>query len=225
MLLQPYINKMLRALTEKQHLLMVVLSVFLFSCVPSLLRKDFFKFSEGYSFVWLLILYVIGAYFGRCPQERFAWFQKLGGIVFLFLSLVLVLVNIVGAQIFGRNIRYLVSYISPVTVAMAVSAFLALSGVKHKTGVKLLRAVSATAFEVYIIHSHIFTYELLLKGAFGWVGKCPWYAILMLIPLCSVLIFAVCSALGFMRIKLFETTKMNRFLGKISALVDSLIYT
>lgn len=224
MLLQPYINKMLLSLSEKQHLRMILLAVFVFSCIPSLIREDFFRFEEGYSFVWLLLLYVIGAYFGRCTTETFSRIRKTGGFIFFFLSFVLLLGNILGLKVFDCNIRYLVSYVSPVTLGMAVSAIMVLSSVSFKGSGKFLIAVSATAFDIYIIHSHLFIYDHLLQGAFGWLGRYPWYGILVLVPLCAGGIFAVCSVLGFMRAGIFRITKLNNVLARISGLFDRLIY-
>ena len=70
LILQPFINKMLLSLTKKQHFVMIVIEVLVFSCVPSAVSVDFFKFENGYSFVWLLSLYTIGAYLGRDRENK-----------------------------------------------------------------------------------------------------------------------------------------------------------
>lgn len=60
MILQPFINKMLLCLSEKQHGMLSILQILLFSCLPSVIPVDFFRFEGGYSFAWLLSLYTIG---------------------------------------------------------------------------------------------------------------------------------------------------------------------
>lgn len=48
-LLQPYINKMLLSLSEKQHQCLCMILFILFSLIPSVTHIDFFKQSMGYS--------------------------------------------------------------------------------------------------------------------------------------------------------------------------------
>ena len=65
MLLRPLLNKMLLAMSEKQHKALCILIFILFAALPTLVRKDFYVINNGYSFVWLLCMYVLGAYLKR----------------------------------------------------------------------------------------------------------------------------------------------------------------
>lgn len=58
-------------------------SVDLFALLPTLLQVDFFALKDGYSFIWLAVCYMIGAYLWRLESEeqgmlRVFLFEKLG---------------------------------------------------------------------------------------------------------------------------------------------------
>ncbi|MBQ2015610.1 MAG: acyltransferase family protein, partial [Clostridia bacterium] len=65
LLMAPFYNILLQNLTKQQHLLLIVLTVFLFSVVPTVIWHAAGQFlqSGGYSFVWFSVLYFVAAYF------------------------------------------------------------------------------------------------------------------------------------------------------------------
>lgn len=58
----PFLNKMVHALTKRQHGMLVATIVILFSIAPTTANTDPFNVGGGYSFLWLMALYIIGAY-------------------------------------------------------------------------------------------------------------------------------------------------------------------
>lgn len=153
MILQPFINKMLLCLSKKQHGILVILQILIFSCLPSVIPVDFFRFEEGYSFAWLLSLYTIGAYLGRVKADgKFKFLKKYAALIFLGTSFVLLFGNILVTHVVGKNHNYMVRYTSPLVLLMGVCVLLALADKKWKAHGKVLEKVSAVTFDVYIIH-------------------------------------------------------------------------
>ena len=79
---------------------------------------DLFRFKTGYSFVWLLCLYIIGAYIKRVALLKDTSKIKLMAI-FVVGSIVLLIGNALVKAVIHRNLNYFVSYISPVTLLMS----------------------------------------------------------------------------------------------------------
>ena len=232
LIFQPFINKMLLSLTNKQHFVMVVIEILVFSCVPSVVPVDFFSFGNGYSFVWLLSLYSIGAYLGRDTGNAYAYynyFQKYGIVLFFIISFLLLFGNVFASKILGFNPRYMEAYTSPLVLFMGLSVLLLLSNIKQnisqKISGKVIEVLSSTAFDVYIIHGHVLIYDLVLAGAFTWIKELAWYYIPVACFVCAIAIFLLCSILGFIRIQLFRIVQIKNLIIKISTRIDRLLYT
>lgn len=62
----PYINKIIRNLNEKESQKIIIAIFFIFSFYGTFSAKfDPFTLNRGYSFLWLLFLYIIGALFKK----------------------------------------------------------------------------------------------------------------------------------------------------------------
>ena len=227
LIFQPFINKMLWALSEKQHFVLILMEIIVFSCIPSLVRVDFFRFgSNGRSFAWLLSLYSVGAYLGRSKDNRFCKSPPKNSILLFFiLSFVLLFGNIYISKIAGTNLKYMVANTSPLVLAMGLSIMLALSNIKLSAGGKVLKVLSSTAFDVYIIHSHVMIYNLVLSGAFAWIKDLAWYFAPVVCVVCAISVFLLCSVLGYIRIQLFSILRINALLYKLSDKIDKLLYS
>ncbi|MGM9635448.1 MAG: acyltransferase family protein, partial [Candidatus Avispirillum sp.] len=197
--------------------------------IPSLVHVDFFEFADGYSFVWLLTLYSIGAYLGRDRENAyFRYIKKFGIAVFFIISFILLFGNIFATKILGFNPNYMVDYTSPLVLLMGLSVLITLSGIKQnlsgKRSGKVIEVLSSTTFDVYIIHSHVLIYDLVLAGAFAWIKGLAWYCIPAVCIACAVAVFSLCSIIGFIRIQLFRIVRINDLIAKLSARIDKLLY-
>jgi len=222
--LQPYLNKMLLAISEKQHRALCMMSVGLFSVLPTLLTVDFFRFKQGYSFVWLLCLYVLGAYLKRSKIDTAQLRKRYLLLAFVGITGVLLGGNFFVKTVLGANYRYFVAYTSPLTLGMSICAFLLLKNLHIARGTRLLQKLGMVAFDVYIIHSHIFVFDMLLAGAFAWVNNLAIWWTLPLVLAGAIGIYAVCAVLGLARSALFSVTRCNVLLSKIAQKADRLFY-
>lgn len=79
---QPYINHLLNILDLNQHKKLCIISNILLGVIPCVLKTDLFKTDNGYSFLWLLVCYISGAYLKRTEikiHTSVAWLIFLGG--------------------------------------------------------------------------------------------------------------------------------------------------
>lgn len=226
-LVMPFLNIGINSMTKKQHtiLCMVLFTVF---CIVPIIAFDTSLFSVGYgfSFLWLTIVYVWGAYFGRYgikakTSTGLILFFVCGIITFLsrfqfFLAQVPVLTYVV------RRLS-LYHYDSATLVIgsiglLIVFANLKINGEKIK---KIISFISPLTFGVYLIHNnqlmknHIFPKYLPVIGELS--------PVLMIIASigCIAGIFVVCLFIDWLRLMLFKLLKINKLSDKIGTFVES----
>lgn len=222
---QPYINKMILSLNEKEHLRLSVLIIALFGFIQSFVIVDLFTFKSGYSFVWLLCLYIIGAYIRRVDLFSKAKKLKVKTMaIFLAGSAVLLLGNLLIKVVMHRTMQYFVSYISPITLLMSICLLLFFRGMQINHFKKTLSFLSMVTFDVYLIHCHILIYDNYITDGFKWITSYSVLLIPVLIVLSALAIFFVTSIIGGMRSFLFRAVKLDKMLIKISAKADNLLY-
>lgn len=221
-ILQPFINRMLLALSENQHRVLCMLSIFLFAFIPSLLKNDFFAFKDGYSFVWLAVCYIIGAYLRRSETDTSCKARYMG--MFFAGSLLLVLGNILINQIWGYDWHYFISYTSPVTLFMAIVLLLYMKSADIKHGRKAVMQTASVAFDVYVIQCHILIYDRILKDRFIAIAGLPLVVLPVAVIGCAIVMYLAFALAGGIRGFLFEKFGLNR-LCKFAALkIDKVIY-
>ena len=221
--LQPILNQMIDSLSDRQCGILIVLLIVLFSVVPSIVPIDFFKLSSGYSCAWLLICYVIGTFLHRSSVYECATTRKLLAIlVFIGSSFILLLGNMLYNRLFDR-IGYMVSYISPLTLLMAIAFIAFFDGIKVSKGKKAILFLSSVSFDVYIIHGHVMIYDHYLSGAFSWIGNLSVFILPITVLIVAVSIYFVCSCIGIFRSKLFHIVHIDRLLRLVSKWYDDTI--
>ena len=125
----------------------------------------------------------------------------------------------------GSNSMYMFIYSSPLEIAMAVCAFRFFENINiNKRYIQReLVTLSGLDFDVYIIHSHIFIFENIIKGNFSALSDMnPLLIIILLIGI----IFAVyicCTIIGYVRKKMFEILKFPELFSKVTK--DKLSYS
>ena len=223
----PVLNKGIQALTRRQHfgMLAALLTVAgltrILDCVRAgdqpFLNGDHY-FVDGYSFTWLAILYLLGAYIRRwVKKEKVSRWLALAG--YLFFSLLTFGVRFCIKQIPDHRIssRVLYSYLSPTVVGAAVMLFLFCWTLQFPGWMeKCIRAVSPLAFSVYLIHTCPAVFNYVVAGSVR--GLADHAALRMA---CEVLVlaggvFAVCIAVDALRSLLFRALRVDSLCKKLT---------
>lgn len=223
--LQPFINKMLLALSVRQHRAACLVSLVLFALLPTLLQVDFFALKDGYSFIWLAVCYMIGTYLRRLESEEqglHCRYRALG--MFFGGSFLLLAGNLCLTQRFGCDIHYFISYISPVTLLMAAGLLLYLKDIHVKWGRGAIKALASAAFDIYIIQCHPLIYDLILQDRFQRLAQLPAPAIPLFTAVCACGLYLVMALPGMLRVFLFEKLGVSRIMRAGAEKVDERIY-
>lgn len=205
LILQPYINKALISISEKEHKKLCVILFLVFSVIQTLFIKDLFYIRQGYSIPWLLCLYVWGAYIKRVNLS-ISCFKKMlliaGSVTVIFG------VKLIIHLLFNRNMDLLLTYSSPFVLFIALSMILSIKDVSVNNSIirKLLIIFSATAFDVYIIHLHPVIFNNVLKNRFQILTLYNVFIQISVLILSQLVSYIILSLFAKVKAMLFEKT-------------------
>lgn len=206
----PYLNRLLRSLTEGEFTRLIVLLLVFFSLLE--IRVDLFKMDGGYSVYWLSVLYCLGAWLKKCrvcERIRASWAVA----ALLAATLLTWLVSIRG----GENRYLLMTYVSPTIVINALALFVLFLRLRLRAPARrFVACFSPAAFGVYICHEHS-----LVKGRFpqlfGWVAELEAWQIAPAVLGCAAAMFFACLLVEKLRLVLFDRLGIDRLIDALYA--------
>lgn len=216
----PYLNRLVLALKEaerKRMALMMFLVFSVFTALPKVNDSDFLSLVGGYSFVWLVILYLFGACLKKCSFRRWKKWQYLlayfGLVTFSWAFKILVenyTRKVYGEPRFGRMFT---GYAAPTILLCGVCLLLIFEGihVEKKWAQKLIAVASPLAFSVYLIHTHPLIWDNLISGLFSEYRNIKLIPLVMgAVLLSAAAIYVVCSLLDLIRFQIFRVIGVRR---------------
>ena len=153
-LLSPYVNIVLKKLSDKQFTVLIVLCGALFSVWPTILDMVYAVTGHnyngmypigsggsqyGYNFLNFMLMYLLGAYLRRKPSGKALW----DGVAFVLCLVVLLI-----WQTSYHNIAR--AYCNPFVIAMAVFAFRLFTHLNFSCG--LVNTLAKGAFTCFLFH-------------------------------------------------------------------------
>lgn len=225
----PFMNKLLEACDFKQLTNLVALLVIFFSIVPVIFKKEIFKTGDGYSALWISVLYIIGGYI-----RKFELHKKISNIkcILLYFGAVIlsfaekVIVEYVKFAVNGEQVDegLLIKYTSPTIILCAVSLLCLFAKVDFKDGMKKFTAIfSPFAFSVYLIHVAPFVWTKVMKDRFVSYVELNPIVMILAILVTAVGIFALCSLIDFVRVQIFKLLKVKELSVKIESIIEKII--
>lgn len=196
----PFLNKLIYALTEKEHLTLIALCLCIYTVLPS------FAYAQvGYSYVtWFIVLYLIASYIRLYPKKIYEGCRKWGlltaGAVLCSWGSVVALAWF-GNKIGKAHITYFWVADSNKILAVVTSlcAFLFFKQLQIKQS-RLINTVAASTFGVLLIHANSDTMRRWLwrdtLNNVGWYST-PWICLHAVISVVGV--FVVCTIIDMIR--------------------------
>ena len=199
----PFLNILIKGMTEKQHRYLLGLCLIVFSILPQVLVPVDFNYV-----IWFMVVYLIAAYFRLYPPQWSlnARYAGWGMVICIVLSLISVFW---GAQLFmllgkGARFYFFVSDSNkPLAVATALCAFLFFKNIKMEYS-KVINAIAASAFGVLLIHANSdamrqWLWQDVLDNVGHYSGNIYLHAFVSVL-----VVYAVCTMIDFSRIQLLE---------------------
>lgn len=225
----PVFNYLVRHLSRRQMDALAAGIVVVFSLLPTafqtrvlgIFRNDLFITGEGYSPLWLALLYLLGAYarkydlFARLSCA--ASFALYGACVLLTWgekwAAELLRLRLTGEFTSGG---ILVSYTSPTILFAAVFLLAGFSKLRLPAwAARAATALSPMAFSVYLIHVHPLVWQYVMMGRFRAFGSYGTVKLAVCVLGAALAIYALCTAIDAVRLGLFRAARLRERLVQL----------
>jgi len=164
-----------------------------------------FNMQDGYCFLWLMVMYIVGAYIRLYGPLRLPAFSLLVMICCMSIvsGLLPLAINAMPDTLFPVMLRRLsfIGYTSPFTVIIAVAVFMLCLKVQNvpEPLSRLIKAMSATSLGVYLVHVQpILWSSLFLPFAAGLKTTASCY--LFKLSAVTIAVYIACSLVDYVRI-------------------------
>lgn len=226
-LFMPLLNKAISKLTKKEMLYGVSVIVLLGSA-SILFKADPFNLAEGYSMIWLIFMYFIGAFI-RLHVDIDAIDKK--KIVHYYLGVnsvslgLIAIKTMVGSLEESRDTVWFIHYVSPLILASSILLFILFlkAPIKNKQSSFVIEKVVPYSFAVYLIHTHPIIFYFVLKDRFIFLANEPIIVALIQVLISASLIYLSCLLIDFIRSLLFQLLRVSNLTDKIGEKLHQLI--
>lgn len=175
------------------------------------MKNDVFYLNGGYSYLWLVILYVIGAWI---KQANIAEKMKAWQVSLIWCSCLIMMYR---PFIETYSCFCFASYISPPIVLMAFSLMVGSLklGKKIKNNIIISFCGPAT-FGIYLLHENNLIRKYLISEQFVWVSKLSPVGAVCAVVGVAGLIFTVCLVVEKLRSKIFRMMHIQELIMRFS---------
>jgi len=208
----PVLNTFIFTIDEQTSKKAFLILMALFS-VMGMLGEPFHT-KGGYSALWLIVVYCLGAL-----AKRARLFEKKQTLSLVLLWLLCNLITW-GGYVFGGMSR-LMNYISPAVLLSAMILVVLFSRIPLKGNV--VRKVSPLVFGIYLLQLNPVVWTRLLYNACAFIGSKPLVVGIGYVFFAAGFLFAAGLAVEAVRRKLAQFVKLNVISKKIVALLDGIM--
>lgn len=227
----PILNTAIKILSKRQAITGLLLVIVLFTLVPMISGNDLFALGSGYSTLWLILMYAVGAVIQQwalfsTQKKRFALALYGVSVAIVFTKIMVIDVLIVKYLRTPSWTFTFLSYTSPFIFLSSVGLFLLVIKIKVKNtlAVKTLTFLSPLAFGVYLFSEHPLIWKTFLAEKFVNLVDYPVYIMVLLVLLSTLAVFVISLGVEFLRSTLFKIAKIDQAIvwcsKKSGALLD-----
>lgn len=223
-LFMPLLNAGANALSKQSLRRVIVAMLLVFSVASSAGKEasfDAFTLVSGYTGLWLMAAYAVGAYVGKYGMWEKVPQPALLGVFFGSAAVSLglrCLVRAVSETVSGTayTLKFLSTFISPLVVLGSVALLLFFSRLNCGSAArKWIGFFAPAAFGVYIIHVHPFIWEQLMPDLFAFIAKAHPLIFGGLVLLSAFGIYLVCTLIDLLRVQLFKLLRIKKGLSAL----------
>ena len=223
--LMPVLNAAMEAMTEKAARSVIIAGIVLFSVLPFIWVNDPFITNGGYSLLWLIVLYFLGAYIGKYHVfGKLKRYQALIGYVACvtaaWAAKLLLQDHFTSFMGIVNHSGWLVHYMSPPILGSAVFLLFFFRDLRLPDAAKKIIAVCAPlTFGVYVIHLQPFINDHYILDRFKSFSSYSPFVMTVSVLGAAAVIYIACSLIDFVRARLFDLLKLK---GRLLALEEKI---
>ena len=231
----PLINSGIRVM-ERRQLGIFNLSLFLFFCCFNQIRHyskrlkgDLFLFNHGFSYMWLLILYFLGGYFGKFNNYNnnynkfMIWTICLVIIFIVAYCRSIIIINKI-EQHHRHAFEMKIEYNSPSSVIIAICFVIMFSKLEINSIIlqKIISFFAPLTYGVYLIHNHVIVRNHIISRRYIWLLKYSSVKLILMQMRESFKIFLYCSSIDFIRLLIFKLFWIRQICIFISKIIEKI---
>lgn len=219
----PMMNKFADAANKKVFTATIVV-ILVLTTGSLMIKQDGFRLNDGYSPIWLMIMYLVGAYMKKfnVGAKMKKWLALSLYVISSLCSFILCVFSKKLLKIMlGNDISYL-SYTSPFVVLSAIFLFIFFSKLKFgKKTEKLINYITPDALRVYLIHTHPLVFNKLMKDIAMPLVNHGTAAMIFGSIAMALAVFIICIVIDLLRIQLFRLIRINALCKKLDEVFNS----
>ena len=235
----PVINKGLESINKSQLKVTMLSFIIIFIILQDYInpKSNSFQIGGGYSLIWLIIVYIIGAYFGKFHKDS-TFIKKIIKCIiyilifyysgYLYFNLRNYQINYNNNQtlktkiiIFLKSI-FQVRYNSFTMILQSISLILFLTNINYNKYIaKIISFFAPLTFAVYLIHDNLIIRGVIMRDILkNYPRRLPLNTVYKIIFLKGLKIFGICIGIDYLRNILFRILHIR----KICILIEKLIF-
>ena len=208
----PLLDRFVEALDVNAARKAFIVIVVLFSFIGW--PMDAFKAQSGYSAIWLMVMYCLGAL-----AKKIDLFAKRKSITLIILFVISSLVSC-GIK-FAMGYGWLIKYSSPAMVLNGLILVVLFSRLKIKGTV--VKRISPLAFGIYLFQQNVVIWHIVLKDRMSFIAGKPLPVMVACLILASAILFFGGMLVEFLRSQAAKLLRINVLSRKIAELFEKIL--
>ena len=227
----PFLNKILENFEEYTMRKLLISTFIVFSFLPAFLGKDIARTMNGYSFLWLAVLYIVGGYIKKYGytfkrNNKTYLLTYLFGVVFVWI--LRFIGQILNEKIFGIEKIVLqervVNYTSPLIIVCAVTLVLLFKEINCGSKlIKFIRFFAPLSFGVYLFHEEPLIKNNFIEDHFEIYATYNPLLMIFCVIATAIIIWFLGSLVDMIRLKIFDYLEIKRLCLWIERKISKII--
>ena len=205
----PFMNMAIDKMTRNQGRLLIATIFIIFTFIPTFFNQDTYTTSYGYSALWLMMLYLTGAYFSKFGIEKnYKWWV----LLLVYLGCVTLTFGWMKFPYELYFMKTLINYTSPTVYVCGITMVLMFAKMKlHKPTIFGVKFFAPLAFSVYVIHVSPYFWQKFMSYRFWKYGKLNPFAFPFAVIGTAILLFICFALIDAVRHYLFKLCRVKKF--------------
>lgn len=218
----PVLNQAITSLSKGELCSCIAGILLLLSVQQTGLQFDIYGANNGYSALWLMVMYLLGGLWRRVQGDAPKAAPMLGVVMacvcFVGMWLFKGFVESKGMQEAVKE-TLLMRYTSPLMVMAAVGLMVFCTGLRApcSAAARMAAVLANTTFGVYLLHDHPMIREHVMSGSFAWIAQCGPVGIALLTLACAAGVFVLCAGIDRLREAMFGMFRIKEIVCRVLA--------
>ena len=168
--------------------------------------------NNGYSALWLMILYISGGYFGKYIINLNNKLNLKTVIIWIFIFFISTLIS--SESYFALKKQIFINYLSPTIILQAISLIILFSklDIRNIWIIKIISFFTPLTFNVTLIHLRFFQENIIFKQKlFNWINSLNSSLIFFKVYGLGIIFYFLFASIDYIRALLFKIFKIKNF--------------